>query len=105
MSFYLILAAFPVSIGIYSLSRPEKDGSPANPISRIIEAYTDMNEKWMARSVLHTAMVEQAAFDRNLFQGTARVKHVDLKFPESVSLGPISLIRSYYEKRNVRIWG
>jgi hypothetical protein len=31
---------------------------------------------------LHIAMVEQAAFDRNLFQSTPGSKHVELRFPE-----------------------
>jgi len=86
-SFYLILAAFPISIGIYKLSRPNEDGSAANPISKIIGLYTDRKETWMYRAELHTRLVEQAAEDRLLFQGTRQVKHINLRFPEVFNTG------------------
>jgi len=58
--------------------------------SKIIDGYSHYKEKWAARNNLHIAMVEQAAFDRNLFQSTPGRKHVDLKFPEYDSLSPLN---------------
>jgi hypothetical protein len=51
-------------------------------ISKIIDSYSYYTNKWAARNALHTAMVEQAAFDRNLFYNSKTSTHVDLKFPE-----------------------
>jgi hypothetical protein len=50
----------------------------------LIDKYSDYKEKWAARNTLHTAMIEQAAFDRNLYQSSQGTKHVNLKFPEYV---------------------
>jgi hypothetical protein len=63
------------------MSRPSADGKkPA--FSRFIDSYSYYKERWAARNTLHTAMIEQAAFDRNLFQSSPGTAHVDLKFPE-----------------------
>lgn len=79
--FYVCIAAIPISIGVYSLSRSSKDGRPA-AFSRFIDGYSYYKEKWAARNTLHTAMIEQAAFDRNLFQSARASTTVPLKFPE-----------------------
>lgn len=86
-----MLAALPISLGVYAASRTGADGKMTG-LSTIIDSYSYYKEKWAARNTLHTAMVEQAAFDRNLFQGTTGTSHVDLKFPEYV----ISTIRLIY---------
>jgi hypothetical protein len=78
-----VLAAVPISIGVYAASRTGADGKMTG-LSKVIDSYSHYKEKWAARNNLHVAMVEQAAFDRNLFQSTAGSKHVDLKFPEHV---------------------
>ena len=78
-----MLAAFPISLGVYAASRTGADGRMTG-FSKVIDSYSYYKEKWAARNTLHTAMVEQAAFDRNLFQGTKGSTHVDLKFPEYV---------------------
>ena len=47
---------------------------------------------------MHTAMMEQAAHDRNLFQSTPGSRMIDLKFPECVE--PVlasSLVSEGYE--------
>lgn len=41
----------------------------------------------MEQTIRQTQWAQQAAFDRNLFQGTARVRHIDLKFPEIFNTG------------------
>jgi hypothetical protein len=53
-------------------------------VTTIINKYSDYKERWAARNTLHTTMIEQAAFDRNLYQSSAGSKHVELRFPEYV---------------------
>jgi hypothetical protein len=76
-----VLAAIPISLGVYAASRTTSDGKIPG-LSKVIDGYSYYKQKWAARNTLHTAMVEQAAFDRNLFQSTPGSKHVNLKFPE-----------------------
>jgi hypothetical protein len=78
---YIVLALIPASYAAYILSRPTEDGTAAG-LSRIIDRYSYYKEKWVARNTLHTAMIEQAALDRNLFYNSKGTAHVDLKFPE-----------------------
>jgi hypothetical protein len=79
--FYIALAAVPISIAIYTASQPGKDGSPALT-KQITAAYNAYKERWAARNTLHTTMLEQAAFDRNLYQSDSGSAHVELRFPE-----------------------
>ncbi|KAH8751776.1 NADH-ubiquinone oxidoreductase 17.8 kDa subunit [Hyaloscypha finlandica] len=85
-AFYVVLAAVPLSIGVYAVSRTGADGKMTG-LSKVIDSYSHYKEKWAARNNLHVAMVEQAAFDRNLFQSTPGSKHVELKFPEIFNTG------------------
>lgn len=79
--FYVVLAAIPLTIGVYAFSRPDKDGKLTG-LSKVIDSYSYYKERWAARNTLHTAMIEQAAFDRNLYHSSQGTKHVDLRFPE-----------------------
>ncbi|MCJ1300793.1 hypothetical protein MMC08_003592 [Hypocenomyce scalaris] len=113
--FYIALGVFPLSFAIYKFSRSQ-DGSSANsaqPIfTRIINSYSQYKESWTARNTLHTAMIEQAAHDRNLFQSSAPSKHIDLKFPEIFNCGSpwnipagqgtanLDALIAHYEKKN-----
>jgi hypothetical protein len=81
--FYVVLAAVPFSIAVYTAAQKTPDGKVPG-LSTLIDKYSDYKEKWAARNTLHTAMIEQAAFDRNLYQSSSGTKHVDLKFPEYV---------------------
>ncbi len=63
------------------MSRTTVDGKVPG-LSKIIDSYSYYKEKYAARNTLHTAMIEQAAFDRNLFQSTPGTKTVELRFPE-----------------------
>jgi hypothetical protein len=80
-AFYVVLGAIPLSLGVYAVSRPDKDGKMAG-LTKVINSYSYYKERWAARNTLHTAMIEQAAFDRNLYQSSPGTKHVDLRFPE-----------------------
>ena len=79
----MVLFSIPASIAVYTASRPSTDGKKAG-FSRLIEQYSDYKERWTARNTLHTVMVEQAAFDRNVFQSTPGSAHIDLRFPEYI---------------------
>jgi hypothetical protein len=80
---YVVLAAVPFSIAVYTAAQKSSDGKVPG-LSTLIDKYSNCKEKWTARNALHTAMIEQAAFDRNLYQSSPGTKHVDLKFPEYV---------------------
>ena len=77
---FITLAALPVAYGIYSATAGDADNKSA--LTRLIEKYHSYTEQWVDRNAMHTKMVEQAAFDRNLFQSSQGTKMVDLKFPE-----------------------
>jgi len=81
--FYVVLAVVPLSIGLYSISRPKGDGSLSG-LTKLIDSYSYYKERFAARNTLHTAMIEQAAFDRNLYQSAVGTKHVNLRMPEYV---------------------
>jgi hypothetical protein len=83
--FFITVAAIPISIGIYVAAQPEKDGKAAG-LSSFIDSYSYLGKKWAARNTLHETMIQQAAFDRNLFQGDKGSAHIDLRFQEYVPL-------------------
>jgi hypothetical protein len=81
VGFYAIVGIIPFSMFIYQLSHVgPNDSQPA--LTRMIAEWSDMKEKWTARNTLHTAMAEQAAFDRTLFYSERGSSTIDLKFPE-----------------------
>ncbi|KAG0647960.1 hypothetical protein D0Z07_5803 [Hyphodiscus hymeniophilus] len=112
--FYIALAAVPVTIGVYTAAQKTPDGK-ATGLSTLIDKYSDYKEKWAARNTLHTSMIEQAAFDRNLYQSSPGTKHVDLRFPEVFNTGsPYNVsagqrarnmdeLVAHYEKKNAGI--
>ena len=80
--FYLSIASIPVAYVLYAFTTNNPDAPPL--FTRIINSYSQYEERWVQRNALHTAMIEQAAFDRNLFQGSERSQMIDLKFPEYI---------------------
>ncbi|KAK0119974.1 hypothetical protein ONS95_011398 [Cadophora gregata] len=110
--FYVVLAIVPLSLGIYAASRPSANGQQTGFSNFIGNYYNDYKERWTARNGLHTAALERAAFDRNLFQSTPGSKHVELRFPEvfntgspfnvSAGQGPRNMdqLVAHYEKQN-----
>ncbi|KAI1001130.1 hypothetical protein K3495_g7070 [Podosphaera aphanis] len=94
--FYVVLAIIPLSVGVYTLSRPDADGKlPA--ITRFINSFSHYQEKWSERNVLHTRAIEQAAFDSNLFNhGAPKRTVVELKFPEIFNTGsPFNVVAGH----------
>ena len=55
-------------------------------ITNLINKYTSRAEDWEEINALHTKAMEQAGFDRNLFENASN-KHrfVDVSYPECVS--------------------
>ncbi|APA05900.1 hypothetical protein SS1G_01706 [Sclerotinia sclerotiorum 1980 UF-70] len=84
--FFVVLAAIPISIGVYQYAQPSADGTPSG-LTKLIDSYSYYTEKWAARNALHVSMLEQAAFDRNLFQSDTGSAHVNLRFPEQFNTG------------------
>jgi hypothetical protein len=77
-SFYLILAAIPISYAVYSLST-----SKDNFLRRMIDQNQLNGEVDQAKLSLHTNMMAQALEDRVLFKTAVRdVSGPDLRFPE-----------------------
>ncbi|CZR54159.1 probable NADH-ubiquinone oxidoreductase 17.8 kDa subunit [Phialocephala subalpina] len=98
--FYLVLAAIPLSLGVYAFSRPGADGKLTG-FSTLIDSYSEYKEKWAARNTLHTAAIEQAAFDRNLFQSSQGSMHVNLRFPEIFNTGSPYNVSAGQQPRNM----
>lgn len=66
------------------MSRPNSDNTTPF-FTRMIDKYTESQEKLAVRNDLHVRMVEQAGDDRILFNKTKPQEYVDMKFPEYVS--------------------
>ncbi|KAI9702055.1 MAG: hypothetical protein M1836_001399 [Candelina mexicana] len=113
--FYITIATLSLSLAIYKFSR-STDGSSADSaqplFTRLINSYSQYKEKWAARNTLHTKMIEQAAFDRNLFHNSRGSALVDLRFPEIFNTGSpwnvpaghgganLDSLIAHYEKKN-----
>ncbi|TVY14443.1 NADH-ubiquinone oxidoreductase 17.8 kDa subunit [Lachnellula arida] len=83
---WVLLAAVPISVGVYTISRPDKNGKTTG-LTQLIDKYSSYKEAIAARNTLHTDMCEQAAFDSNLYKNSKETKHVDLRFPEIFNTG------------------
>ncbi|KAI9798426.1 MAG: hypothetical protein M1833_004820 [Piccolia ochrophora] len=85
--FFVAIAVIPASFAaIKFLSSSMEDGvSPL--LTRVIDSYSVYKERWAERNTLHTRMIEQAAFDRNLFQSAERSPTFELRFPETFNVG------------------
>lgn len=69
---------------LYKWAQPSADGKkPA--LARMIDGYAYLQDQFAARNKVHTAMIEQAAFDRNLFQSDKKTEHIPMRFPEFVN--------------------
>lgn len=83
----------PAGWAIYAISRTNGDNSQPF-FTRIIDKYTETQERWARRNDIHVRMIEQAGEDRVLFLNTRPQEHVEMKFPEYVPLSkaPTSLL-------------
>ncbi|TVY39416.1 NADH-ubiquinone oxidoreductase 17.8 kDa subunit, mitochondrial [Lachnellula occidentalis] len=109
---WILLAAIPISVGVYKMSKPDKDGKTTG-LTQLMDKYSSYKEAYAARNTLHTNMSEQAAFDSNLYKNSKGSKHVDLRFPEIFNTGsPYNIVAgqsargidemvAHYQKVNV----
>ncbi|KAF2874892.1 hypothetical protein BDV95DRAFT_626492 [Massariosphaeria phaeospora] len=83
--FWITLGVFPTGYALYWLSRQDPD-SPSI-ITRIIDRYTEEQEKLIYRNDVHVKMIEQAGQDRVLFNNTKPDGHFEMRFPEMMNVG------------------
>jgi hypothetical protein len=77
----MCVGAIPVGWFLYYISRSDDPNAP-NIITRLIDEYTDSQEKNVIANDLHVQMMERAGSDRVLFRNSNPSKTVPLKFPE-----------------------
>jgi hypothetical protein len=88
----------PTGYALYAISR--QDPNAPGFLTRLIDQYTEKQEKLLATNALHTAMMEQAGSDRVLFMNTTPQTYVDMKFPEYVTITlPLNPLTNKYEGR------
>ncbi|CAI6332112.1 unnamed protein product [Periconia digitata] len=83
--FWITIGAVPVGWAIYAMSRSD-DPNAAPLVTRLIDKYTEAQEKWTARNDLHVRMIEQAGSERVLFVNSTPQEYVPLKFPEIMTV-------------------
>lgn len=77
------MLTIPAGWAVYFVSRNSDDN--AQPFfTRMIDKYTEAQDKWATRNDMHVRMIEQAGDDRVLFMNTKPQEFVDVKFPEYV---------------------
>lgn len=86
----MAFAAVPVSVIIYKISRPNKDGHPT-AIEDWLTKVSDMNKEWAQKNHNNTAAIQQAAKDKHLFYNIERNTHIELSYPEYVTLSYLPL--------------
>lgn len=93
--FYLAFSAPILFYVVYQF----KDGKPGSLpfLHNLIEKYTDVQENYAKKVALHSAAIEQAAFDRRIFQTeekTGLSSGIELRFPEySIPIAAIMEMR------------
>ncbi|KAH9902156.1 hypothetical protein F4778DRAFT_736522 [Xylariomycetidae sp. FL2044] len=94
-AFYIFAGAVPAAIVAYQITRPGTDGEPS-ALSKWLSSFQYFDD-WERRNAIRTAMIEQAAHDRHLFQYAGRNMHVELKTPELIYSGSqISVPAGHY---------
>ncbi|RGP65303.1 nadh-ubiquinone oxidoreductase kda subunit [Fusarium longipes] len=88
----LAVGGFFGSVLIYQFVPAEGEQSS---ILSFIDKYTSRSKDWEEINALHTKAMEQAGYDRNLFEnGGNKHRFVDVAFPEFV-LPPANICREY----------
>ncbi|KAL2036859.1 hypothetical protein N7G274_010402 [Stereocaulon virgatum] len=112
--FYISIAGLALSFAYYKFSRSSSDPDHQPLLTRLIQSYSWWQDEFARRNTVHTAMVEQAAADRNLFQSSPWNHHIDLKFPEVFNTGSpynvpaghsinLEAVKAHYEKQNAEL--
>lgn len=71
-------------MGVYAISRNSDSDRPF--LTRMMDKYTEAEEKRTKRNDIHVRMIEQAGEDRVLFMNAKPQEYVDMRFPEYVPL-------------------
>ncbi|GME22362.1 hypothetical protein GTA08_BOTSDO02680 [Neofusicoccum parvum] len=109
--FYVAVGLIPTAVLFYGWTGSASDPGRKPYLTRMIDAYAGYRDTWAERNKLHTDMIEQAAFDRNLFLNSTPRRHVDLNFPEAFNTGSpfnvpagsqadITKVVAHYEQKN-----
>ncbi|KAL9102843.1 MAG: hypothetical protein Q9163_002058 [Psora crenata] len=56
-------------------------------VTRYLQKLEYIQDEYSRRNLMHTKAVEEAAHDRNLFEGSPGSRHIELKFPEIFDTG------------------
>jgi hypothetical protein len=72
-----------VGWALYWVSRSDDPNAPPF-FTRMIDKYTEVQDRWAKSNDLHVQMVERAGSDRVLFVNTKPQEYVSMKFPEYV---------------------
>lgn len=79
----IFLGAFLGTVLVYQFRPQESDNWT---VSNLLTKYRSKAEHWEAINSLHTKAMEQAGFDRNLFEnGSSKHRFVDVAYPEYAS--------------------
>jgi hypothetical protein len=79
----IALGAFLGTVLVYQFRPEESDNWTP---SSLLNKYRSKAEDWEAINSLHTKAMEQAGYDRNLFEnGSNKHRFVDVAYPEYVS--------------------
>lgn len=84
--FYVTIATFFVSYGLYRIHKSTKESGSESSISRLIAKWTPSEKVFEQRNAIHTVAMEKAAHDRHLFQSQGQSESIDLAHPEYVDL-------------------
>ncbi|EEH17499.2 hypothetical protein PABG_00062 [Paracoccidioides brasiliensis Pb03] len=84
--FYMFIASVPIGLALYKYSTSDPHSKPW--MTRLIEKWFPEESLWESKNALHTAAIEQAAFDRHLFQSQSGGSlNLELSFPEVFNTG------------------
>lgn len=80
------MTAFLGAVTVFSIVPKEGESSIGNMINK----YRSRSEDWEEINTLHTKAMEQAGYDRNLFEnGSSKQRFVDVTYPEYVVQMPL----------------
>jgi hypothetical protein len=77
------MGMIPAGLGLYWVSRSDDPNAPPL-LTRIIDKYTELQDRSAKVNDMHVQLVERAGSDRVLFVNTKPFEHVDMRFPEYV---------------------
>jgi hypothetical protein len=77
------MGCIPVGSAVYWVSRSNDPNAPPF-FTRMIDKYTEVQDRWATSNDKHVQMIEKAGSDRVLFVNTRPQEYVNMRFPEYV---------------------